>query len=94
MWSEDPIFALPDVQPCWSALTAETAKAPRSCDAFKVIACAMGGALAIADSQDGDVHTSISKFYQFCTSELRTPKKELPRNLVEKLDKTAKDRFR
>ena len=93
MWGQDPVFRSPDVQPAWSRLTEESQMTPRAAEVFKVIACTMGGALALAQLPEpqADAHVKISKFYQFCTSELKTPKKELPKPLVERLDKVAKD---
>ena len=38
-----------------------------------------------------DAHSKLAKYYQFCTSELKISKKDLPKFLVEKLDKGAKD---
>lgn len=36
---------------------------------------------------------TVSQFYKFCQTELRLPKKNLPKQLVDRLDKLQKDRF-
>ena len=92
-WSREDVFQSPDLAEVFANLQRTNAEEPSSSQVFPVIACIMGSELMFnPEAAKADTHQQVSKYFQYCQGTLKIPKKDLPKFLVDKLDKIAKDR--
>ncbi|CAE7772132.1 unnamed protein product [Symbiodinium sp. CCMP2456] len=92
-WAQESVFQQPDLAEMYLKLHECNDEEPKSVNLCPVIACVMGSELMFnPEAVKADTHQQVSKFFQYCQSTLKLPKKDLPKMLVEKLEKIAKDR--
>ena len=68
---------------------------PQSPTVFKLAAYVMGADLCLtvlkSKAAPNELLGQISNFFKFCSSELHLPKKDLPKPIVDRLDRAAKE---
>ena len=67
-------------------------KSPTSKMLVQIVSC-MCGAELVADAANPKFSEKASKFYSYCSSDLGLVKRDLPKALVDKIDKAVKARF-
>lgn len=92
-WEKEFDEKLLDLKPDFVALVEAYSAPPKSEDIAMVVACTVGSDMAFtfAEMKPSDVVPKVGNFFTFCADQLRLLKKNLPKPLVDKMDKTAKD---
>ena len=93
-WAKEPVFENEDLATVVGKLKASGAADPSSATLCPLVACIMGSELMFnPEAMKADSHQQISKYFQYCQATLKIAKKDLPKFMVEKLDKMQKDRI-
>ena len=92
-WEKEFDQKLLDLKPDFLALVEAHSAPPKSEDITMVVACTVGSDMAFtfAEVNPTDIVPKVASFFTFCADKLRMMKKNIPKPLVDKLDKTAKD---
>ena len=92
-WEKEFDQKLLGLKPDFLALVEAHSASPKSEDIAMVAACTVGSdmALTFAETKPSDIVPKVASFFTFCADQLHMLKKNIPKPLVDKMDKTAKD---